>query len=176
MKVCDILNEDSTYPELRQDIERGFPHTKKRQKALAEVRIQNIQYLPLRGYDLLRIISATKSNSGSTYKQFIDLRNVNFNASHSDMSTTFTAKDGNTITIDPIELNATNVGVNCNCKDYEMRFASFNIKDNSHIGPIPPKYVRKTTDRPSVNPYNVQGVCKHIIKVIEELKKKRLLK
>jgi len=57
-----------------------------------------------------------------------------------------------------------------------MRFANYNLNHNCHVGPIPPRYVRKTTTRPPANPNAVPGCCKHLLKAIEDLRGYGLIK
>lgn len=54
------------------------------------------------------------------------------------------------------------VKVRCSCRDFYFRFAAWNHQKGALFGRIPPKYVRKTTTRPEVNPKHIPGICKHI--------------
>lgn len=54
------------------------------------------------------------------------------------------------------------VKVRCSCRDFYFRFAVWNHKAGVLFGRIPPKYKRKTTTRPEVNPQHIPGICKHI--------------
>lgn len=63
---------------------------------------------------------------------------------------------------------SSDVKVRCTCEDFRWRFASYNHSDNSLQGDPPEAYAKKT-DRPSVNPGNTPGVCKHLIKLKNEL-------
>lgn len=169
MKVFELF-EDATIPQLTRSIEVGFPDTRKRQHATNEVRVDQIQYLPLKGNGILRIQSATTSTNGNKHKQFLDLRNVNFESGNTATNATFTSKSGEETSVQPIRLNTTNVGVYCDCEDYNMRFANYNLNNNCHVGPIPPRYVRKTTTRPPANPARVPGMCKHLLKIVQDLR------
>ncbi len=173
MKVQELF-EDATIPQLQQSIQRGFPDTKKRQHATNEVNTAAYQYLPVPRNDLLRVVSNTRSDNGNQYNQIIELRGVHYDVVQND--THIPIKRGaNTYYVRPVELNITNVGVSCTCPDYIMRFAHTNIANNCHIGPPPPNYVRKTTDRPPVNPMHVPGMCKHLLSVVDELEGRGLL-
>jgi hypothetical protein len=178
MKLSEIvvLSEDATIPFLRQEIERGFPDTKKRQHATNEVRIQRLQYTPILQRDILKINSTTNSNNGNTHTQVIEIRGVNFQPPNSGKTTSITDVSGEEQAITPAALNTSNVGVFCDCEDYQKRFANLNIRNNCHVGPPPQNYVRKTTTRPPVNPMNVPGMCKHVIAITDDLKRLRILK
>lgn len=168
MKIYELF-EDQTVPQLRQNIQTGFPDTKKRQHATNEVRVDNFKYTPFAANGILRVDAITSSNNGNKHKVTIDLRGITFENGDTDQNVTVTSSGGQDISVQPVQLNTTNVGVNCDCQDYIMRFATFNLNQNCHIGAIPPRYIRKTTTRPPANPNNVPGACKHILKCFEDL-------
>lgn len=163
------LFEDLTIPQLSQSTERGFPDTTKRQHVTHEVRVNNIQYMPFTSNNILKVVTTTTSNNGNGHNQMVELRRVQFEPSDTPTNATFKAKDGQDYHILPLKTSVSTVGVACDCEDYIMRFASFNLNNNCHVGPIPPKYIRKTTTRPPANPLKQPGMCKHLIKVVEEL-------
>lgn len=173
MRFSEFLKEDQTVPQLQQKIQQGFPDTKKRQHVTHEVTIKSLTCATLKLKKLLRISSTTTSN-GNEYKQFMDIRNVEFQPSDSGNTVPIRGLYGNYHDITPSELNSTNVGVYCNCQDYQMRFAYYNVQNNCHVG-APPKPYTKTSDRPEVNPQHVPGMCKHLLKLTEELKKQKIL-
>ncbi len=176
MKVSELF-EDRTIPQLQRDIEVGFPNTKKRQHATNEVRVSNLTYTPFTNQKVLRIEGHTNSNSGNTYNQFIDLHNVNYEYGGNENNVPIESTDNHEYYIQPIELNTTNVKVFCECSDYQHRFANFNIANQCHIGPPPAKYVRKPdSKRGPVNPLRVPGFCKHLIRIVNNLKTDGLLK
>jgi hypothetical protein len=169
MKLSELF-EDQTYPQLTQSIERGFPNTQKRQLATGEVRVADNRFTPFTNAKVLRVDSHVASNSGRRYNQFVDLRNVVYETHANETNVPVSATDHSEYHIQPVELNTTNVGVYCNCPDYQMRFAHYNIQNNCHIGPPPKNYTRKTQNRPEVNPQHVPGLCKHLIKVVNKMK------
>jgi hypothetical protein len=174
MKIAELLVEDQTIPDLRRSIERGFPHTKKRQHATDEVNVTKLQYTPI-GNNTLRLTSNTQSDNGHKYQQIIDLKNINYEPDGHE-TTEITDIGGNKHTVTAIELNVNNVAVYCSCQDYQMRFAYYNIQNNCHVGPPPKPYVRKTDYYPPANPLKVPGCCKHILKVEESLKDQGILR
>jgi hypothetical protein len=170
MKVLELF-EDQTIPQLKQSIERGFPDTKKRQHAVGEVRVVDNRYTPFTSASVLRVDSHVASNSGRRYNQFVDLENVSYDLHSAEGNVPVSATDHHEYYIKPVELNTTNVKVFCNCKDYQMRFAFYNIQNNCHIGPPPKQYSKVAgSDRGPVNPLKVPGLCKHLIKVVNILK------
>ena len=173
MKLSELL-EDVTIPQLNQYIRQGFPHTKKRQHATYEVKINKLQYEPILDQDVLRVVSSTRSDNGNEHNQMLELRGINFQSSNVGHNREIIDINGHPHSITPVPLNISTVGVRCDCEDYMMRFANFNIQQNCHLGPPPPRYVR-TTDRPEVNPHHVPGMCKHIIRVVDDLRGKGIL-
>lgn len=170
-----VLNEDQTIPQLHQHIQQGFPNTKRRQHVTHEVRVTGIQYTPMLQNGILRINSSTTSNNGNAHTQALDIRDINFQPENSGNNVTIQDNSGRSHSVTPAKLNVSTVAVYCDCEDYQMRFANFNIQNNCHLGPPPPRYIRKTTTRPPANPNQVPGMCKHIIKVTDELKQLGIL-
>ncbi len=177
MKLIDIiqLGEDQTIPQLHQHIRQGFPHTKKRQHATHEVSITKLRYVPVLDNNVLKIDGATRSSNGNNHTQAMEIRGVTFQSANSGNVVQVSDVNGNSHFVTPAPLNTSTVGVFCDCEDYQMRFAIFNIQQNCHIGPPPEPYIRKTTTRPPANPNNVPGMCKHLITIANDLQAKRIL-
>ena len=174
-RIVQQLEEASTVSGLEQNISTAFPNTTKRQHATGEVAVQNIQYIPYIGTKMLHVKSSTNSN-GHQYQQVIQFNNVVFEGGDTEENATFTASDGVETHVQPLDLNALNVKVRCNCLDMYYRMAPYNAQDKSLVGKAPPPYIRKTVTRPSVNPMKVPGICKHLLKLVDELKKNGLVK
>jgi hypothetical protein len=170
MKLVDLF-EKQTLAQLQQSVVTGFPGTTKRQNDVGSVKIDNITYTPFRhkSKQILRVNADTASNNGHAHKVIVELRGVEFGAVDGGVEVTST--DGQQISITPVSLNTSYVGVSCDCPDYIFRFANYNINNDCHVGPIPPRYIRKTTNRPEVNPNKVPGMCKHVMAAIGDLRK-----
>jgi len=175
-RILAQLNEDSTANDLENNIQRGFPDTKKRQHATGDVTIQNVQYIPYVGTKFLHVKSTANSTSGKQYQQVIQFVRVNFEPEDTDANATFTGTNGEGYHVTPIELAGNNVKVRCNCLDFHWRFAAYDYNDNSLVGKPPPPYVRKTTNRPPANPLAVPGLCKHLLKLVRHLEGVGLVK
>lgn len=169
----DQLEEDSTYNQLHGNIVRGFPGTRKRQHTTGSVHIVTMEYLPYVNNGALRVDTVAKS-SGNTYQPTVVFRDVMFQDEDLPTNTTFRATDNNEYHIQTIRLAGSNVRVRCNCLDFHYRFGAWNHGDSSLEGPPPPTH-RPTSDRPPVNPTRVPGVCKHIIKVVQQLRQGRVV-
>jgi len=163
-----LLAEDSTYPELYTDIQRGFPNTQRRQHATNEVSIRQLSYLPYIGMKMLQIRAQCRSNQHD-YQPILQLLNVTFENADSPENVTFNAQ-GTDYHMQPVDLDQSRVKVRCNCLDFYYRFAMTNFNDNSLVGRSPPVYRRVPgSNRPPANPMNVPGLCRHLIKVVQRL-------
>lgn len=173
-RILQQLDEVSTVPALRQNITTAFPDTKKRQHATGEVAVHNIQYVPYIGMKMLHVKSTATSN-GHQYNQSLQFNNVTFEGADTDENVTFTASDGTDAHVQPLDLTQLNVKVRCSCLDFYYRFANYNSQDKSLVGKAPRVYVKKT-NRPPVNPSRVPGMCKHLLKLVDELRANGLIK
>lgn len=166
-----ILSEDSTMPELRSNIERTFPNTTKRQHVVGDVRVTKMVYTPFAANKILQVDASTQSVGGNNHQVAIQFLNVDF--TNGDVEVT--AATGQKINIQQIAVTATNVKVRCDCLDFRFRFADWNFADNSLVGNPPPPYIRITTTRPPANPLETPGMCKHVIKVFDELRRQGII-
>lgn len=163
------LLEFSTAPQLDQNIRAAWPDTRKRQNATNEVSISNVEFVPYVGTKMLHVKSISNSN-GNQYKQALQFTQVTFANQDSPNVVTFQAADGQDAHAEPITLATHNVKCRCNCMDFHFRFANYNSADKSLVGRPPPLYQRRTDTRPPVNPMQVPGMCKHLLKLVSTLR------
>lgn len=173
-RILQQLLEKSSVPKLQDNIERGFPETRKRQHATGEVTINNISYMPYIGMKTLHVKSTSSSN-GNQYTQALQFNDVKFEPADTEDNATFQASDGEEYHVVPLDLTVHNAKVRCNCMDFHYRFANYNAQDKSLVGRPPPLYQRKT-DRPPVNPLSVPGMCKHLLKLVLTLQQHGLIR
>jgi hypothetical protein len=57
----------------------------------------------------------------------------------------------------------TPVQCRCTCMDFYMRMAEWDDQHEALYGDPFPRYHRKTTTRPEVNPGHIPGLCKHLV-------------
>jgi hypothetical protein len=172
-RLLTAIDEDSTVPQLRQNIEQNFD-TNKRQHATGTVSIQGVQFVPFQPEQQMKVLSQTRSN-GHNYNTACQFSNVAFQEAPSAQTVTVMGKDGAQHNIVPVVLNTSNVQVSCTCLDFHYRFSAWNATDDSLAGQ-PPGLYRKTTNRPPVNPSRVPGMCKHIIKLVDHLRRLRVVR
>lgn len=170
-RIQQSIDEEATFTQLRQNIEKGFPETKKRQHAIGEVNIVRMQFVPYAG--ALEVHAVSRSNGHDYAQKIIFSDVVNANAGE---GASFTGNDNKLHQIQPIDLQGARVKVNCTCLDFHHRFASWNFSADALSGAKPPLYQRKTTDHPPVNPLRVPGICKHLIKLVDTLRQQQLVR
>lgn len=186
-RIASQLEEflaETTYTELERNTLNAMPG-KNRQEQTASVQIRNLELVPYEG--ALGVNSQVNSiNSGNAYQpqiMFLDVNYVNVENAEGEeqqaiendpRTVTFQAADGKDYTIEPIFLSRNNCKVRCTCLDFRWRFAMYNDKDGSLFGEGPGLYQKKTQREPN-NPQQVPGVCKHILKLVAELKTNRVV-
>jgi phage/plasmid-associated DNA primase len=176
-RIKAALLEAASFDQLYQNIERAFPDTPKRQHATSEVTVTSIRYVPVRMTSeggALQLATTTRSNQNE-YKQQLLFSDISYETEDTEENITFKATNGQEYHVKPIPLNGSRIRVNCNCMDFHYRFAVWNFNNDTLMGRKPKPYQRKTDNRPPVNPAQVDGLCKHLIKVCNILEQKGLL-
>ncbi|TFH11190.1 MAG: hypothetical protein E4H14_01160 [Candidatus Thorarchaeota archaeon] len=172
-RLQQALDEETTYNQLRQNIQVGFPDTQKRQHATGEVNVGNIQFVPVANG--LQINAQSRSNSHN-YAQSMIFTGVETAPEGAPDTASYMGTDGETHNITPIALAGSRAKVNCSCLDFHYRFAKLNYSADALVGNPPPLYQRKTQTRPPANPARVPGICKHIIRLVDMLKQQGILR
>lgn len=138
------------------------------------VQMQNLKYVPFIDNRALKVISNTSSGKGD-YNTSILFSNINY-VNTGDLNDepvpnsqdyTFTAADNSEYTIERVP-KGVQVKVNCSCLDFHYRFAVWDNQYRALDGTPPPPYVR-TGNRSPVNPNKSPGLCKHLMKMVEQL-------
>lgn len=147
-----------------------------REHGAGKTSIGNIEYSEQQadGKTQLVVKSAVRGSTGMQYEPVIVFKNVTFEQEDTPQNITVQGSDGKDHHIDAASVRNSDVQVRCNCMDFYWRFANWNMKHKSLLGNPPPPYVKKT-DRPPVNPTQKPGVCKHLYKLIQQIKAKRIM-
>lgn len=175
LQAFDLLYEDISYGKLRQEIVRGFPNTTKRQHVARQVQIKSITYVPIDNGLQVNSTCDAGSESG-TYDQTIVFNNVEYQPTSTSDNVTFTGTDGQEYNINQIFYRGNRVKVRCTCLDFYYRFANQDAGQDALHGALPLPYHKKTNNRPPVNPLNVPGICKHLIKVANTLRARNIVR
>lgn len=167
-----ILIEDS-FNRLLTNTNKNFD--KSREENSRRVQVFTTAFIPAINNNSLEVRAKTKTNN-ETYDSIIYFEDVQFVDELDNNSIDIKGTDGSDYYILPIDSNK-NVKVNCSCLDFYFRFSKWNGAKSSLFGKTPPPYIRKRdSNRGPVNPSKSPGVCKHLIKLFEYLKKENLLK
>ena len=161
------LLKEASFGSLLSDTKAGFPKTKKRHRIASRVRVNDVQFVVYAKNNKIKVTATCKSmeHGSLSYSQVIVIENVEFVKS----GTLITDTSGKQYSIKPVTHK--DIKVRCNCQDFLKRFSKFNDRDGSLVG-VPDNYIPKPgSNRPPANPNEVPGLCKHLIKVIRELKK-----
>lgn len=148
-----------------------------------KVQVKDVQYIPMAEQGLIQVRAKTySSHESGPYQSVIALQNIQYineeeyNEMQNSGQPTFQfVSTGGTKFFVTNEQNANDVRVRCTCEDFRWRFASQNYSDQTLQGDPPEAYVKKT-DRPSVNPSNSPGVCKHLVKLKKELERENFFR
>lgn len=140
------------------------------------VQVFTTNFIPSVQNNSLEIRAKTKTDKGA-YDSLIYLENVEYVQDESDPSVvSFKSADNTEHFIKPVEAGS-NVKVNCTCLDFYYRLAVWNDKNNALQGDAPQPYVRKPNSRrPPANPSKTPGVCKHLIKLFDHIKREGIVK
>jgi hypothetical protein len=169
----DYLNE-ITLPQIDANNTRGFPATQKRQHIVNTVNVQNIKFIPYIPSTTLQVLAETQSN-GHNYNTSMVFDNVQFQEEPDQRTVVVHGTDNEDHNITPILIMQDQVKVDCTCADFRFRFAQQHFKNKSLVGNPPPQYIAKT-NRPSVNPMDVLGSCKHILALRDKLRIMRVIR
>jgi hypothetical protein len=172
-----ILNE-TEYGVLLGNVLSQFVYSRK--QGSTGVQVQRTIFIPSLNNETLEVRATTNSKQ-QRYRTALLFDDVEFvddpePGERPDPNTvTIMGSDGSKYYLNKLLLNNIDVKVKCSCPDFYWRFATWNSGDESLIGKPPPPYIKKT-NRPPVNPGRVPGVCKHIIKLADQLISKGLFK
>lgn len=141
----------------------------------SRVNVKNMIFVPMVNNGNLKIVATTTSNNGNQYQTSILFDNIQYLDEPSQYSYNFQATDGSDYNIDRVT-KSSNIKVNCTCLDFYYRFAVWDNRFKALDGEAPPPYVRKTDNRPEVNPMKSPGLCKHIIALMNDLRSDNFFK
>jgi hypothetical protein len=159
--------QESTLQDLHQSAVDAFPRTTKRQHAVCPVRIVQMEWVPFIGVKTLYIKGlAQNSISGKEYNPQILFKNILYNT---NADTRIIASDGLMYEYKKPSVVENDVLVRCTCPDFRWRFAYYNHLDHSLHGRKPPKY-NSLGVGPPANPLEMEGMCKHLMKLVTALR------
>lgn len=167
-----ILLDETTFTQLYNATVATFPNTKYRHNVVDEIKVKNLKFVPYQGLNTLFIKSLAENIEKNTeYKTMALIKNINFNAKSKPVK--ILDEYGNSYLFEKPKINNNDVLVRCDCQDFKWRFNYYNSLDNSLYGKRRSKY--KSKGLSEANPAKSPGVCKHIMKLFEQLLKKKVI-
>ena len=152
---------ETSAEELYRSAVKAFPNTTMRQHATHPIVIRELRWTPFVGVRTL-FIKGLAQNEDREYTPILLFKGVNY--TKSDVK--ITASDGLEYNFGKLSLENTDILLRCNCQDFKYRFAWYNKLDYSLYGSPPKKYVSKGIGPPA-NPMELEGMCKHLMKMTE---------
>lgn len=171
----EILLELSYNQLLRQTKTGETIRDTPRENLSKKVQVQEVNLIPSLPNKTLTAKSRTRSTNGF-YETVIEFSGVSFFNEGGHGRQEIQAADGTSYFIDPIRPYKSNVKVRCGCLDFYFRFAAWDQRDKALTGPPPEPYRRRTDTYPPVNPQKLSGLCKHIMSLVAELKRERIIR
>ena len=171
--IEELLIERNTTHQLTSNTNVFFGQDRKQDANT--VQLQKVQYVPSVEQGILVVKAETRTDD-KTYETTIQFANVRYMGPGKDdpYAVSLPLGDGE-IKVMPLKLSQNYVEVHCECMDFYWRFAMHNAKNQSLLGEPPKPYVKKTDRKPN-NPSRVPGSCKHLMKLVDQLKAEKLLK
>lgn len=157
---------ESSVQDLYQSAVDAFPHTTMRQHAVEPIRITRMAWTPFLGMKTL-FIKGHAVNENRHYNPIIVFKKVNYDPKQNAVA--FVAADnGQTYHIERLSMDATNVVLRCECKDFFWRFNYYDWLDHSLFGRKRKKY--EGLGLWEANPMHMPGMCKHLMKLAFHLR------
>lgn len=170
------LNE-TPLATLNQNTQSFQPPSSRRQHVVAPIQIKSMQLIPSRGQrdngDLK--VEAKVQSGPHQYDSTIMFHGVIYEDQDRPDNVSFMGPDKQEVHMVPIQLNKNNAEVRCTCLDFYFTFSKWNQSDRSLYGSPPAPYNPKT-DRVPRNPTHKPGMCKHLLRVMQELKNERVVR
>lgn len=165
---------ETSLSDLYLNAVRAFPTTSRRQNSTDEVKIEHLEWVPFRGMRTLFVKGLAK-RGGSKNECIMLFKNIKYSKEKGRGLVELNASNGETVFLEPLSSDATDVLVRCTCKDFHWRMTHFNKMDGSLFGRDRKKY--EALYRPgSSNPMGLAGMCKHLMKMSKVLSEASLLR
>lgn len=161
---------ESSLSHLFQSAVDAFPHTTKRQHATDPIEISSIRWTPFLGMRTL-MTKALAKNENREYSCFIVFKNVNYHTGHNQGLITLQTEN-HSYFLEKLSLINTHVLVRCSCPDFKWRFKYYDHLDRSLYGHKGKPY--QSNGGLPANPMEMEGMCKHLMKLSETLRNKGL--
>jgi len=160
---------EATLASLYDSAVEAFPRTRKRQHAVDPVKIVGLEWTPFLGLRTL-LVRGRAVNEGREYRQLVLFKGVLYHEG-GDMEV---VADGRSHRFDQLSLDNSEALVRCDCPDFRWRFAYYNHRERSLYGRKPARYTPNGSGPPA-NPLQMEGMCKHLMKLAQELEQRGII-
>ena len=160
---------ESSLGKLYKSAVEAFPLTTMRQHATGPIKIDELRITPFLGMNTL-LVRCNATNENRIYQPLILFRKVNFQGNGASI---IASDDNQKYNFTPLS-EKTDTRVRCQCGDFHWRFNYCDWTEKTLYGNKRSRYISKNL-RPSVNPTESIGICKHIMKFMEKLKQERII-
>jgi len=158
--------QESSYNDLYRSTVDAFPKTKKRQHATDSIKVLEIKATPYVGFKTILFRSSVLNVDEDTrYNCLMLFKNVNYQGKQVKIKT----QDLKEYSFDKLSFENTDLLLRCNCPDFRWRFSWYDKIDRSLYG-RPPSYYKPKGTGYAANPMELEGMCKHLIKMAKVLK------
>jgi hypothetical protein len=163
---------ESSLMDLYNSAVGAFPRTGMRQHSTHTVRVEHVDWVPFKGVRTL-FVKGLCRNEGRKNECIVLFKGVDYREGESRGSVPIRSSDGRVVHVGALSESATDVLVRCSCPDFRWRFAHWNNTDRSLYGRGPGRYEARL--RPgSSNPDEMEGMCKHLMKMAKILRESGL--
>lgn len=169
-----LLLQETSLTNLKNSAIEAFPNTTKRQHATDPIKIVRLEWLPYVGTKILFVKGTVKSDSGKEYNPVIVFQGVSYHKNQGEGIVEITATDGEDYFLEQLSLENTDVRIRCQCKDFYWRFHHYNYLDKSLFNHNRKPYEAQGL-RPPINPTESEGMCKHLMKMMQVLNESNLV-
>lgn len=164
--------DETTFTQLYNATITAFPNTKYRHNVVDTIKVKNVKFVPYQGLNTLFIKSLAENTEKNTeYKTMVLIKNINYKNQKNAIK--IYDEYGKSYNLERPKISINDVLVRCGCKDFHWRFNYYNSLDKSLYGNKRQEYASKGTFE--ANPSKSPGVCKHLMKLFEQLIKKKII-
>jgi hypothetical protein len=176
-RIEQQLIAETSIATLNQNTLSFQPPSNRRQHVVAPIQVKSLLMIPMRGQrdtgDLK--IEARVQSGPKQYDCTIMFHDVIYEDQDRPDNISFLGPDKTEAHIVPIQLARNNAEVRCTCLDFYFTFSKWNQSDRSLYGDPPPQYTPRT-NRAERNPTHKPGLCKHLMKVVQELRNEQVVR
>ncbi len=167
------MNESSLNKLYRSAVD-AFPETQKRQYATDTVNVTRVEWIPYVGMRTLYLKGHVQNfaDGGGEYDPIIVFKNVKYHKQNmSGLVEIISSDTQQQYFIERLSSNKNEVLLRCGCGDYFWRFNYYNSVDKSQYGKVRKPYFGEYR----INPKEMPGMCKHLMKLGSSLKSAGIL-